>query len=368
MKEETVPLQDDEMEGTLLLRYLRGISTEAEKARIMQWAEKHSDNEKALLQVAQLYYARQTRVRMQRRNPLAAFYRTMERSKRKARRLFLRKLSAVAACVALAVSLVVNYHLLSPRTTEQSYITIQTNAGMRTSLRLPDGTAVHLNSSGTLTYPASFGSKERRVRLDGEGYFQVARDLKRPFIVYAESKRVEVEALGTAFNMQAYASDSLLKTTLVEGSVRFGVQSESGMWKHAVLKPSEKVVYDLTKKKLHISPTHPAHDTAWIQGRLIFRNTPVPEVLMRLSHFYNVTFDVKDMVINNYSFTGTFDNRQLSQVLDYLSISSHISYQIIPSAEDDSRGVKRTKVVLNKRVRNSMSNPKTELPMKKNRE
>jgi ferric-dicitrate binding protein FerR (iron transport regulator) len=366
MKEETVQSQD-EMDGMLLLRYVRGISTEAEKARIMQWAGEHPDNEKTLIQVAQLYDAWQTNERMQRRNPFAAFYKTLERNKRKVRRVFLRKISVAAACVALAVSLAVNYHLLSPREMEPSFITVQTHAGMRTSLNLPDGTAVHLNSAGTLTYPVAFGSKERRVTLDGEGYFQVARDVKRPFIVCTEGRRMEVEALGTAFNVQAYASDSLLKTTLLEGAVRLGIQSESGVWKHAVLKPSEKAVYNLTAKKLHISQTNSAHDTAWIQGRLIFKNLPLPEVLMRLSHFYDVTFDVKDAVINNYTFTGTFENRQLSQVLDYLSISSRIGYQIIPSTGDDSRGVKRTKVVLRKKG-NRMSNSKTALPMEKNGE
>ncbi|MDR1336691.1 MAG: DUF4974 domain-containing protein [Tannerella sp.] len=348
MKEETVLSQGEMMEA-LLLEYLRGRSTEAEKARIMQWMEAHPDNEKALLQVAQIYYARQTHERIQGRDPLAAFRKMLKRRSRKARRVFLRKLSVAAACGALAVSLAVNYHLWPPRETEPSFITVQTNAGMRTRLNLPDGTAVYLNSSGTLTYPASFGSKERRVRLDGEGYFQVARDAGRPFIVCAEGKRIEVEALGTAFNMQAYASDSLLETTLVEGAVKFGVQGESGAWKHVVLEPSDKAAYDATAKKLNISRTNPAYDTAWIQGRLIFRDLPVPEVLTRLSHFYDVTFDVKDAVINGYTFTGTFENRQLSQVLDYLSISSRISYQLVPSDGDDSRGVKRTKVVLRKR-------------------
>ncbi|MDR2041422.1 MAG: DUF4974 domain-containing protein [Tannerella sp.] len=348
MKEETAQSQD-EMDGMLLLRYVRGLAAEAEKARVMQWAGEHPDNEKTLLEVAQLYDARRTKERMLRRNPQEAFYKTLARGKRKARRVFLRKLSVVAACVALAVSLAVNYHLGSPRETEPSFITVQTHAGMRTTLHLPDGTTVHLNSAGTLTYPASFGPQERRVTLNGEGYFQVARDVKRPFIVSVESKRMEVEALGTAFNVQAYDSDSLLKTTLVEGSVRFGVQSESGVWKHTVLQPSEKAVYNLAAKKLHISRTNPAYDTAWIRGRLIFKDTPVPEVLTRLSYFYDVTFDVNDTVINHYTFTGTFENRQLSQVLDYLSISSRIGYQIIPSAEDDSRGVKRTKVVLRKK-------------------
>ncbi|MDR1223940.1 MAG: DUF4974 domain-containing protein [Tannerella sp.] len=347
MREETVLSQDEtEIVEVHLLRYLRGNSTETEKARITEWLKMHPDNEKTLLQIARMYDAQRSRERIRQRNPHAAFHKMQKRRKR---RIFLRRFSVAAACVALAVSIVANYYFLSQKKAEQQFITIRTNAGMRTSLNLPDGTEVHLNASGTLTYPASFGAKERRVTLDGEGYFQVARDAKRPFIVSVENRRMEVEALGTAFNIQAYASDSLLKTTLVEGSVRIGMQNEVGAWKHAKLKPSEKAVYNRNGSILKITSVNPVYDTAWIQGRLMFRDMPVPEVLMRLSHFYGVTFDVEDAVINHYTFTGTFENRQLSQVLDYLCISSRIGYKIIPSTEDDSRGVRRTKVILKKR-------------------
>jgi ferric-dicitrate binding protein FerR (iron transport regulator) len=343
MREETETIE------THLLRYLRGDSPEAEKARIAEWLKMHPDNEKTLLQVAQMYDAQRSKERMQRRDPLAAFHKNLKRRNAKVRHIFLRRLSVAAACVALAVSIVVNYYFLSQKEAKQPFITVQTNAGMRTKLNLPDGTEVHLNSSGKLTYPASFGMKERRVTLDGEGYFQVARDAERPFIVNIENRPMEVEALGTAFNIQAYASDSLLKTTLVEGSVRIGLQNESGAWKYAKLKPSEKAVYNRNRNILKIVSVNPIYDTAWIQGRLMFRDMPVPEVLMRLSHFYDVTFDVEDAVINHYTFTGTFENRQLSQVLDYLCISSRISYKIIPSTEDDSQGVRQTKVILKKR-------------------
>ncbi|MDR1455841.1 MAG: DUF4974 domain-containing protein [Tannerella sp.] len=348
MEEKTVPSQG-ETEEALLVEYLRGRSTEAENIRVTQWLKEHPDNEETLIQVAKMYYAMRTRERIRRRDSLAAFRRILQRRDGKARRISLRKLSVAAACVALAVSITANYYFLAQRKAEQQFITVRTNAGMRTSLNLPDGTEVHLNASGKLTYPASFGSKERRVTLDGEGYFQVARDTRRPFTVSVENRRMEVEALGTAFNIQAYASDSLLKTTLVEGSVRIGMQSASGEWKHARLKPAERAVYNLSAEKLHIAAVNPVYDTAWIQGRLMFRDTPVPEVLTRLSYFYGVTFDVEDEVISRYTFTGTFENRQLSQVLDYLCISSHISYKIILSPEDDSQGVRRTKVILKKR-------------------
>jgi ferric-dicitrate binding protein FerR (iron transport regulator) len=341
--------RQDEMDGTLLFRYIRGNSTETENARIALWRKEHPDNEKILLQTAKIYHARRTRERILQRDPVSAFHKVTKRRNKKIRLAVLKRITAVAACIALLLSAVANYYFLQERKSVPQFVTVQTNAGMRTCLNLPDGTEVHLNSSAKLTYPASFDAKERRVRLDGEGYFNVAHEADRPFIVQVESKPVEVEVLGTEFNVQAYASDSLLKTTLVEGSVKFGVQNESGKWKHVVLKPSENVVYNAQANNFRVGRGNTEYDTEWRHGRLMFKDMPVPEVLMRLSHFYNVTFDVEDAVINSYVFTGTFDNRQLSQVLDYLCISSNIKYKVTSPSEDDSRGIRRTKVVLKKR-------------------
>ncbi|MDR3267741.1 MAG: DUF4974 domain-containing protein [Tannerella sp.] len=347
MKDEYMDMSREEPDGTLLIRYIRGISSDGEDARVASWLDENQDNEKTLLQIARIYYARRTQERIRRRNPVTALAKVLRRRQRKARRVWLQRL-AVAACAAVVIVSVAGSYFVMQEKPATQYVTVQTNAGMRTSLNLPDGTLVHLNSSSKLTYPVPFEAGQRRVTLDGEGYFQVAHDVQRPFIVQAESRLMEVEAVGTAFNMQAYASESLLKTTLVEGAVRFGVQNESGTWKYELLNPSEKAVYDLTARKVHISRTNPVYDTAWMQGRLMFRDTPLPEVLAQLSRFYNVTFDVADAVINSYMFTGTFENRQLSQIMDYLKISSRVNYRIIQSAEDDSRGVKRTKVVLKK--------------------
>jgi ferric-dicitrate binding protein FerR (iron transport regulator) len=350
MKEKESISQDvPKLEEELLKRYLRGLSSDTDKARIKQWMEEDPDNEKTLRLIAKIYYAQRTKARIQARDPLAAYHKVVKR-RRKARHLVVwRQVATVAACVALTVSVAVNFLSPSHEQPEQQYVTIQTHAGMRTRLNLPDGTIVHLNSAGKLTYPVAFEADVRRVTLNGEGYFQVAPDAKRPFIVKAEDKPVEVKALGTIFNMQAYAAESRLKTTLVEGVVKFGISNGAGVWKEELLEPATKAVYDRTNGKVVISSANIAHDTAWIQGRLVFKDTPVPEVLTRLTHFYNVTFDVRDTVINTYMFTGTFENRQLSQVLDYLNISSRIHYKIIPSTEDDSQGVRPTTVILKKR-------------------
>ena len=350
MREETAIFPvEPEPEGSLLLKYIRGRTTDAENNRIIRWLKVHPDNEKTLLQVAQIHDARRTRERILQRNPVVVFHEILKRKNRKGRMRALKRFATAAACVTLFLSVAVNFYFMRPETGMQQFVTVQTNAGMRTGLSLPDGTDVHLNSASKLTYPMVFNGKKRLVTLDGEGFFKVAHATGRPFVVKVESKPAEVEALGTGFNIQAYASDSLMKITLVEGAVRFGVRKDAGEWKHKNLNPSENAVYNDRTGSLSVGSRNPVYDIAWMKGRLMFRDTPLPEVLMRLSHFYNVVFDVEDDVINSHTFTGTFENRQLSQVLDYLSISSQIKYRITSPAEDDSRGVRRTKVILKKR-------------------
>ena len=116
-----------------------------------------------------------------------------------------------------------------------------------------------------------------------------------------------------------------------------------------VLEPSQKANYNPEKKNLHIVHVNPIYETAWIEGKIMFNETPLPEVLNRLSHFYNVHFQIEDQVINQYTFTGVFEQRHLTQVLDYLSISSQIKYKIIVPEEDDSKEVKQTYVILTRR-------------------
>ena len=95
--------------------------------------------------------------------------------------------------------------------------------------------------------------------------------------------------------------------------------------------------------------TNPMYETAWMDGKLIFKDTPLPEALKKLSQYYNVEFEIRDMEIKSYCLTGVLDNRLLSQSLDYLRISSNIDYQIEAIKTDDSRGTNRSRVILKKR-------------------
>jgi len=170
----------------------------------------------------------------------AASYQILEkRLPRPALRLFsLRTLSAVAAIALLCFIGWNTYCYLKPAALQ----TISTLADTRT-IKLPDGTEVTLNHFSSLTYPEKFKGEHREVNLKGEAYFEVTKNRKHSFIVQTES--VNVEVLGTHFNVESYPDDPEVKTTLLEGSVAVSNKSNSV---RIVLKPNESAIYNKEKK------------------------------------------------------------------------------------------------------------------------
>ena len=162
---------------------------------------------------------------------------------------------------------------------------------------------------------------------------------------------MRVRVLGTEFNLHAYPEEGLIETTLVTGKVDIEARRENGTVLRQELSPSLKATYILSSGKIDVKTVNTAYETAWIDGKLMFNNSPLPQVLRDLSYFYNVKFEVKDTLIDSYSFTGTFIDKQLSQILDYLKISSGIDYEIKQARGDDSKGIKYTVVELTNKWR-----------------
>jgi len=357
---------------SLLLAYIRGTISESDKIKVEQWIKENPQNEKTARQVARLYHAQRTKERTEKRNAAAAFKKQQQKQLQRKHRFYLRKALTAAAVIALLVSLAFNTFLYKKQPLpETQYITIQTNAGMRTNLNLPDGTLVHLNSASKLTYPIPYDTKERKVILEGEGYFDVTSNPDHPFIVSVADDRMRVKVLGTRFNVNAYPHGNEIYTTLVEGAITLQFTDYSAtvteqhledssaeavydlLAKRVIINeqkliPTEKATYNIPSGKVTIREVVTANEYAWKDGKLIFKDTPMPEVLNRLSNYYNVKFEIKDPVIESYPFTGTFDNKQLFQVLDYFKLISKINFTIHSSSEDDSNGTKHTVVILDK--------------------
>ena len=242
-------------------------------------------------------------------------------------------IASIAATFVLICGLHAAWPTLQSRISPVFYNELSTASGMRKLLVLDDGTRLWLNSGSSLKYPSRFRGKTREVYLQGEAYFEVAHNAEIPFIVHTGKLRTWV--LGTIFNIRAYKDDPDVKVTLFTGKVEVikdGINKESSK---LILLPQQVATYRKdagSLVKTTVSNITIDHYSAWKDGKLIFDETPVPEVLNRLSLAYNVKFITTDEKINGYTITGSFnDTQKIEEILQ--SISASVDGKFIRKAD-----------------------------------
>lgn len=238
---------------------------------------------------------------------------------RRNRRLLWMRVASAAAVVLLCMAGWLAYEAWRPA----PMLMVSTLAETRTVV-LPDQTKVTLNRYSTLSYPERFKEKRRKVHLQGEAYFEVAKDAKHPFIVKAEAVRVKV--LGTHFNVEAYPGDAEVRTTLLEGSVAVSLKGEN---QRLVLAPNESAIYNKEKGTL-IQEAAPGakNEILWRKGIILFDQLPLHEIVRQLSNAFQTDIRIDDPQLQNYRMTGTFDtNEDLTQILDLLKNAGNFNYK-----------------------------------------
>ena len=220
--------------------------------------------------------------------------------------------------------------------------------GTRASISLEDGTTVWLNSGSSLKYPEKFG-RERKVLLSGEGYFEVESDKSHPFIV--ETGDFDITATGTRFNVLSSETASVFEVTLLEGNV--DVAKNTGDRKNislATLKPDQHLVYNLKNETFVLDDTDPYRYISWKDGKLIFRNDRMIDVVQKISQYYNVELELRDEELTSYRYRATFDNESLDEILTMLKLSSPIDYyEEERSLKADGTFTKRKIVIFSKK-------------------
>lgn len=231
------------------------------------------------------------------------------------------RLRFTAAAAAIALLCVMSwsvYQYMKPVT----MCTVSTLANQQ-EIRLPDGTLVTLNHYSTLTYPEEFKAEMRKVELTGEAYFEVSKDKKHPFIV--ETAPVNVEVLGTHFNVEAYPNDPDVTTTLLEGSVAVSNKLNTH---RVILKPNESAIYNKERGSLVCETLEDAaDDIAWREGKLIFNDIPIREIARQLSNTFGVSINIDSKTLQDYRLTARFTNGEsLTEILDLLQTAGHFKY------------------------------------------
>lgn len=208
--------------------------------------------------------------------------------------------------------------------------------GSRVSFELPDGTSGWLNSGSDLIYSVPF-SQNRKVSLKGEAWFEVKKDSLNPFEINAGNSLVRV--LGTSFNLCAYDDQKYVELVLQKGKVEF-IANE----KRVEIAPDERIVFN--EKKIALTKVDPEKYKAWTKGKLIFRGDNMKEVARRISRWYNVDVVLSSSELEKFSFRGTFEDDSLPEVLKLLSMTSPITYQIVPRIQNTDGTYRKEKVVI----------------------
>lgn len=207
----------------------------------------------------------------------------------------------------------------------ESYNTITTPLGGQYQVRLPDHSIVWLNAASSLTYATTLNKQGQRwVRLEsGEAYFEVAKDKAHPFIVSSSGQ--EVMVLGTHFNINSYANEGAIKTTLLEGSVK--IQSSAG---NKVLVPGQQAA--VTGNQIKITPADTEAAIAWKNGLFVFNEADVVAIMRQISRWYNVEVQYSGAIPNNLISGGIERNSNLTTAMKMLEMVG-IKYQLVQVGE-----------------------------------
>lgn len=225
--------------------------------------------------------------------------------------------------VALAIVMVLGiYCIVGMSEGERDYVLI-TAADSTGEFTLPDGSHVWLNGDTRLSYNDDFTDGEgRRVKISGEAYFDVAKDTKRPFVV--DMGELEVEVLGTSFEVRNYAACRLHDIVLREGSLKV-----RGPWGDEVtMKPDEMLSYDPASGSREVGQVEADNYCRWFERYVTFDNTPLADILVHVSRRYGVDLDIAPEVDAECMLSLTMGGESLQSIMNTLSYISDISYKI----------------------------------------
>lgn len=298
------------MDEKLLQSYFEGTTTDEQTKLVTEWLDASEANMKHYLGLCRLYEMSL----WEEPTEIAPVYGENVKKRR-----FLPELLKIVAVFTLGFLL---NNLLNVYDEDIAMQTLQVPPGQNAQVTLADGSKVWLNAGSTLYFPNRFEGKERLVKLEGEGYFEVQANKQKPFIV--STTGYTIKALGTTFNVNAYKKSKDFEASLLTGKIE--VADHDGKQK-IVLSPNNRVV--LEDNKLSTLPIQDSEYFLWRKGIICF-NEPLSEVLSKLELYFDVKIEVnnKQVLQNEQYCVGKFRSRDgLDHILEVLQLTNHFSYK-----------------------------------------
>jgi ferric-dicitrate binding protein FerR (iron transport regulator) len=200
-------------------------------------------------------------------------------------------------------------------------VVMQTAFNESIEIELPDGSTVSLNQNSQISYPKSF--KKRNIKLSGEAFFDVARDEERPFII--TSGETETRVLGTSFNVRAYPEDDKVTVTVSSGRVEFNAEDNPAQ--KVVLQVNEEGVFTKNQKEVAKVEVINKNAISWKTQKLSFSDTPMKNVFDDLEKHFDIKIEVKNELIWQCAFFGTFDQPKLDDVIEAMKFSMGLAFE-----------------------------------------
>jgi len=349
----------------LIYGYLKNELTSEETSRLISWLKQDKSNKRFFDEMSDLWITTRAASSNPVFNAREGFNKFREKiiaaenqKDNNIKTVWLKKIASYAAVILIAFSAGGALFWFSGRNSAnpevQSINKLVVPLGSKAWFSLSDGTVVTLNAGSTLNVSCDYGINNRIVQLDGEGYFNIAKDKDNPFVV--QTPFLNIRALGTEFNIKAYSADRTIETTLVSGSLQIEPVKEINQGQITVLKPNQKLTFYKAdssfisgaekKEKEVIRPesvkkvrTVPAARlvtedvnvdpvTSWKENRWIFEQQSLSQIAVDLERKFDVQIMFDSERLKSYRFTGTILAEPIEQVLVALSMTAPITYKV----------------------------------------
>jgi ferric-dicitrate binding protein FerR (iron transport regulator) len=331
-------MKQNEHINDLIIQLLSGSISNDDRAALEDWVDGSDENLKYFRQQQELWFSATTEQSLQKYDSRKAFAYFLQRigaaakcsepSDRKSSPWSLpRWLRYAAVLVVMCAVGWFAYERGESRMMKHfADIVIEAPEGARTRTILPDGSVVWLNAGSRLSYSQGFGIRERGVRLDGEGYFEVAKDTARPF--YVTSTSLKVSVLGTKFDFRDYADDDESFVKLAQGSVALDNLVQPGQ--NTCLKPGQQAVLNKRTGELTVSNSDVEDMRQWTTGKLIFHGEAMADIARKMEHCYNVQINILSDSLFTFRFFGEFNpaEQTIEDVLRNLAATQKLHYRI----------------------------------------
>ena len=329
-------------------------TTDGKSFLFSAWEEMADDNQKLANDIDPILHRIHHQVNLRKTEEII-FSQQQEVKVSKGGKYFIHIFSRVAAvlmipilCYGLYISHKYEKIINEQTQASQHYYELKSSYDAITKVALPDGSLVWLNYGSILKYPVIFSRDKRVVELIGEGYFEVAHNSEKPFIV--KVGEIEVIARGTEFNIAGYPDDNLIATSLINGKVEIGrLQNEGKTAVFFTMKPNDLTIYNKESREVKNFIVDDDRNYSWKDGKLKFIKDPIEKVTKTLGRRFNADFFIKDQKSKELTFSATFVNESLPEIIKLISIATPLKYTITEPKKLADGSYSKRKVVLSYR-------------------